>query len=83
LGRIKKRVTESHKVPFTYDDSVVGLIASRCTELESGGRMIDTILTNTLLPSISGVFLTRMLEGQTIERVHVSVIDGEFVYEFE
>jgi type VI secretion system protein VasG len=82
LGRIKKRVMESHKVPFTYDDEVINLIASRCTELESGGRMIDTILTNTLLPSISGEFLNRMMEGKTIERVHVSVADGEFVYEF-
>ena len=82
LGRIKKRVLESHKVPFTYDDEVVKLIASRCTELESGGRMIDTILTNTLLPSISAEFLKRMMEGSVIERVHVGVADGEFVYEF-
>jgi type VI secretion system protein VasG len=82
LGRIKKRVMESHKVPFTYDDEVIKLIASRCTELESGGRMIDTILTNTLLPSISAEFLTRMMESKPIERVHVSVADGEFVYEF-
>jgi type VI secretion system protein VasG len=82
LGRIKKRVMESHKVPFTFDDEVVKLIASRCTELESGGRMIDTILTNTLLPSISAEFLNRMMEGNPIERVHVSVADGEFVYEF-
>jgi type VI secretion system protein VasG len=82
LGRIKKRIAESHKVPFTFDDEVVKLIASRCTELESGGRMIDTILTNTLLPSISEEFLNRMMEGKAIERVHVGVADGEFVYEF-
>ncbi len=82
LGRIKKRVMESHKVPFTYDDEVVKLIASRCTELESGGRMIDAILTNTLLPSISAEFLNRLMEGVVIERVHVSVVAGEFVYEF-
>ncbi len=83
LGRIKKRVMESHKVPFTYDDAVVKLIASRCTELESGGRMIDAILTNTLLPNISAEFLKRMMEGVVIEKVHVSVVDGEFGYEFE
>jgi type VI secretion system protein VasG len=82
LGRIKKRVEESHKVPFSYDDEVIKLIASRCTELESGGRMIDAILTNTVLPKISEEFLTRMMEGQAIERVHVSVADGEFVYAF-
>ncbi len=83
LGRIKKRIAESHKVPFTYDDDVVKLIASRCTELESGGRMIDAILTNTVLPRISEEFLMRMMEGKPIERVHVKVEDGEFGYGFE
>jgi len=83
LGRIKKRIAESHKVPFTYDDTVVRLIASRCTELESGGRMIDAILTNTVLPKISEEFLLRMMEGKPIERVHVSVQDGDFAYGFE
>ncbi len=83
LGRIEKRIAENHKVPFTYDEDVVKLIAERCTELESGGRMIDAILTNTVLPKISGEFLTRMVEGKPVERVHVSVEDGEFSYGFE
>jgi type VI secretion system protein VasG len=83
LGRIAKRIKENHKIPFTYDDEVVKLIASRCTELESGGRMIDAILTNTMLPRISEEFLMRMMAGKPIERVHVSVVDGEFGYGFE
>ncbi|MBK5964176.1 ClpV1 family T6SS ATPase [Thiocystis minor] len=83
LGRIARRVWENHKIPFSYDDEVVKLIASRCTELESGGRMIDAILTNTVLPRISEEFLTRMMEGKPIERVQVSVRDGEFGYGFE
>jgi len=83
LGRIKKRIAESHKVPFSFDDEVIQLIVARCTELESGGRMIDAILTNTMLPRISTEFLTRMMEGKPIERVHVSVQDGEFGYGFE
>ncbi|QSA96398.1 type VI secretion system ATPase TssH [Methylococcus sp. EFPC2] len=82
LGRIKKRIEEAHKVPFSYDDEVIKLIASRCTELESGGRMIDAILTNTVLPKISEEFLVRIMEGKTIGRVHVGVGGGEFVYEF-
>ena len=81
LGRIEKRIKQNHKVPFSYDDEVVKLIVSRCTELESGGRMVDAILTNTMLPAISQEFLGRMVEGKTIERVHVSVQDGEFAYD--
>ncbi|MCC6535887.1 MAG: type VI secretion system ATPase TssH [Burkholderiales bacterium] len=83
LGRIAKRIRENHKVPFSYDDSVVKLIASRCTELESGGRMIDAILTNTVLPRISEEFLKRMMEGKPIARVNVTVTDGDFGYAFD
>jgi len=83
LGRIAKRIGETHKIPFTYDDGVVKLIVSRCTELESGGRMIDTILTNTLLPVVSKELLTRMMEGRTVTRVALSVQDGDFHYDFD
>ncbi len=82
LGRIVKRVAETHGVPFTYDDSVVELIASRCTEIESGGRMVDAILTQTLLPEISRAFLNQLLEGKPLTRVHVGVKDGGFAYDF-
>jgi type VI secretion system protein VasG len=60
----------------------VKLIASRCNEPESGGRMIDAILTNTMLPAISGAFLTRMLEGSQVAGVQVSVKDGDLAYAF-
>ncbi|MGE0384768.1 MAG: type VI secretion system ATPase TssH [Gammaproteobacteria bacterium] len=83
LRRIEKRVRESHKVPFSYDQSVLDLIASRCTELESGGRMIDAILTNTMLPRMSTEFLTRMMEGKPVARVHVGAADSDFTYSFD
>ncbi len=82
LNRIKKRVEARYKIPFTYGEDVVKLVVSRCTESESGGRMIDAILTNTMLPDISREFLTRMMSDQPIERVLVSVDDGSFRYQF-
>jgi len=83
LGRVARRVAEHHKVPFTYDDAVVDLVAERCNEPESGGRMIDAILTNTMLPSISETFLRRLMSGEPITRVHVGVADGGFTYLIE
>jgi type VI secretion system protein VasG len=82
MNRVKKRVESTHKVAFDYDDAVIDLIVSRCTETESGGRMIDTILTNTLLPDMSREFLTRMLEGKPMENVRISERAGEFHYAF-
>jgi type VI secretion system protein VasG len=82
LGRIEKRIQENHQVPFTYDDEVVELVQNRCTEVESGARMVDAILSHTLLPEISSELLSRMLEGKVLARVLVGVQDGGFSYSF-
>ncbi|MEW6340678.1 MAG: type VI secretion system ATPase TssH [Pseudomonadota bacterium] len=80
LERIKRRVEDRYGVPFDYDDAVVQLVVSRCTESESGGRMIDSILTNTMLPALSRDFLARTMRGEAMERVCVSVVDDDFAY---
>jgi type VI secretion system protein VasG len=82
LGRIARRVSEHHRVPFTYDDEAVRLIVSRCTEVESGGRMIDAILTNTVLPAVSREFLIRTMGGQSLNGVRLGVANGDFDYQF-
>ena len=83
LNRIKKRVQAAHGVPFEYTDAVVQTIVDRCQELESGGRMIDAIVTNTMLPDISAEFLRRMMSGGEVHKVAIDVADGEFTYSFE
>jgi type VI secretion system protein VasG len=59
------------------------LIVSRCTEVESGGRMIDAILTNTVLPEISHEFLRRTMEGAALKGVTLTVADGRFDYKYD
>jgi type VI secretion system protein VasG len=82
LGRIARRIEEHHQIPFSYDEEAVKLIVSRCVEVESGGRMIDAILTNTVLPDISREFLNRAVAGQELARVRLGVADGDFTYTF-
>lgn len=82
LNRIEKRIETNHRIPFSYDDAVVQLIADRCNELESGARVVDSILTNTVLPTISQQFLTKMMTGETISAVNIAVQNGEFSYQF-
>jgi type VI secretion system protein VasG len=83
IGRIQKRMMATQKVPLTFDESVVDLVAARCSEAESGARAVDAILTHTVLPTISREFLVRLMEGRPISKVHASVKDGDFVYTFE
>ncbi|WP_296700138.1 type VI secretion system ATPase TssH [Thiocapsa sp. UBA6158] len=83
LERIVRRIAENHRATLTYEESVVELIAKRCAEVESGARVVDAILTNTVLPAISRAFLSRTMEGKTIERVSIGVADEGFSYGFE
>ena len=62
---------------------MVSLIASRCTEVESGARVVDAILTNTVLPHISKEFLTRLMEGKPLDKVILKVENQDFAYGFE
>ena len=82
LGKIEKRIANNHDAKFTYDDSVVDTVASRCTDVDSGARNVINILMGTLLPEMSGEVLSRMATGEGISKVNVSVGDDEnFVYE--
>jgi type VI secretion system protein VasG len=81
LGKIQRRMQENHNIQLTYDPVLVDTVASRCTEVESGARNVDHILTNTLLPDISRQLLGKMSAGEKMTTLRVSVgPDGAFVY---
>jgi type VI secretion system protein VasG len=76
LERIVKRMRDNRNIAFEYGNELIESIASRCTEVDSGARNVDHILTNTLLPDMSREILTRMAVGEQIKEVKVA-IDGE------
>jgi type VI secretion system protein VasG len=81
LGKIQRRLQENHRMQLSYDDALIEEVARRCTEVESGARNVDNILTNTLLPEISRQILARLAERQRLDAIRVSVgPDGAFVY---
>jgi type VI secretion system protein VasG len=81
VGKIQRRLMDTHKIVLSYDDALVDEVARRCTEVESGARNVDNILTNTMLPEISRQILARMAERQKMASIHVAVgEDGSFLY---
>ena len=82
LDKIVKRIKQNHEAEMTYGDDVIKLISERCNDLDSGARVVDAILTNTVLPQVSQEFLERMMEGDKINTVAISVKDSEMVYKF-
>jgi type VI secretion system protein VasG len=81
LGKVRRRLQENHKVDLLYDQALVDEVARRCTEVESGARNVDNILTNTLLPEISRRLLGLMAAGEKLTSIRVGVAaDGSFAY---
>jgi type VI secretion system protein VasG len=81
IGKIQRRIQETHRIALSYDDAVLEEVAKRCTEVESGARNVDNILTNTMLPEISREVLARMAAETLTERVAVGVSpEGRFTY---
>jgi type VI secretion system protein VasG len=82
LGKISKRLMETHRLELAHDEALIDEIVSRCTEVESGARNVDNILTNTLLPEVSRRVLSSMASGQKLSKVRVSLEPtGTFAYE--
>jgi type VI secretion system protein VasG len=81
LAKVVKRLLETHKVTLEFDETLIDEVANRCTEVESGARNVDNILTNTLLPEISRQLLGKMAAGEKLERIRVSIgPDSSFIY---
>ncbi|HZO57698.1 MAG TPA: type VI secretion system ATPase TssH [Bryobacteraceae bacterium] len=81
LNKIKRRIQENHRVALTWDDKLLQAVADRCTEVESGARNVDNILTNTLLPDMARRLLEGIAAGTRPETVTVTAAsDGSFVY---
>jgi type VI secretion system protein VasG len=76
LAKIQRRLRETHRLRLTYNPALVDEVARRCTEVESGARNVDNILTNTLLPDISRRLLAGMAEGGLPESVHITMGEG-------
>ena len=83
LERIRRRVQDNHRIPFSYSDEAVSLIVKRCNNAESGGRIIDAILTNTVLPRVSVEYLQRLSRTEPLRRIRLGVHEGDFSYAFD
>ncbi len=82
MDKVKRRIADNHGIAFDYGDDVVDLVVSRCNEVASGGRMIDAILTNTMLPELSIALLQRQMAGEAVAKIGVKVKDSTFDYTF-
>ncbi len=82
LKKVGRRIGENYRATFSYTPELVDTVVQRCSEVDTGARNVDHILTRTLLPEMSAGFLARMAEGRKISGVQVSVgEDGGFQYE--
>ena len=82
LARLAERFAGNHHARFTWDDAVSAAITARCTEVDSGARNIDFILTQTVLPQLSTLVLERIATASNFSAVHMTVGGRDFAYSF-
>ncbi len=84
LDQVAARLKESHRMAMEVDPKVIDAIVERCTEVETGARNVDHILSGSLLPRISSEILQRMSVGALPGRVRVGIdASGGFAFEFK
>ncbi|MGE0331571.1 MAG: type VI secretion system ATPase TssH [Ramlibacter sp.] len=83
LGKLAQRFARNHKAEFTWDDAVSRAITERCTEVDSGARNVDHILTQSVLPEVSRLVLERISVADPFGSVHMGLgADGQFSFRF-
>jgi type VI secretion system protein VasG len=83
LGKLAQRFMRNHRAEFTWDEGVSQAITDRCTEVDSGARNIDHILTQAILPELSRQVLERISMSDPFGSVHMTVAaDGQFAFSF-
>ena len=82
MGKVQRRIMENYKANLEFGDDVVDAIAARCTEVDTGARNVDKILNKSLLPELSGEFLSAMSDGTDVKSVKIGIgDDGQFTYD--
>ncbi len=82
LGSVARRMRAAHGTQLVWDDAVTDHIVAQCRDPDSGGRMIDNIITNSILPDLSRQVLARMVSGDEMSDVTIRIADGAFTYDF-
>ena len=82
LNKIVERMEQCQSITLSYNKQVIKQIAARCNDIDSGARVVDMILTNTVLPKISQKILETLLAGETLSRIELCVEKSNFSYKF-
>ena len=74
LDRLGERLNR-RQLDFTYSQDLVDYLAQRCTQSDSGARLIDHLLDLHVLPLVADRLLDAMATGESLKRVHTT-LDG-------
>lgn len=82
LERLGLRLAR-RQLTLSHSEALVDHLTERCTQSDSGARLIDHLLDQHLLPRIADRLLEAMAAGETLTRVHATLDgDGAVMCEF-
>ena len=72
LGRLGERLAR-RQLAFSFCQALVDELAERCTQSDSGARLIDHLLEQHVLPLVADRLLDAMAQGESLQRVHATL----------
>ncbi|WP_248803769.1 type VI secretion system ATPase TssH [Pseudomonas sp. MWU13-2100] len=82
LGRLGERLSR-RQLAFSHCQALVDHLAERCTQSDSGARLIDHLIDSHLLPLIADRLLEAMVTDENLKHVHATLdSDGGVICEF-
>ncbi|MFV8750230.1 type VI secretion system ATPase TssH [Nannocystaceae bacterium ST9] len=83
LGKLAKRLQDTHELEVTYSTELIDELVRRCTDADTGARNVDHTLRASLMPALARVLLEYMADGEVPPKLDIGLSpEGDWRFDF-
>ncbi|MBK8801984.1 MAG: type VI secretion system ATPase TssH [Fibrobacteres bacterium] len=75
LDKVAHRLADQHGVQMACSEQLLDHIVEQCNLVQSGARLLDSLLDRDILPGVSALLLERVAEGTPGNRIAIGLGD--------
>jgi type VI secretion system protein VasG len=77
LGRVVRRMADTHDIALTYDDAVVDYVVGRCLVQETGARVLIGFIEQHILPKLSALWLDALASRRELSGIAIEIANRD------
>lgn len=83
LGKLERRLRETHEIETTFSDELLDELVRRCTDADTGARNVDHTLRASLMPALARTLLEYMADGEIPPQLEIGLSpEGNWRFDF-